>query len=261
MTPQGQRVAHAFAAELRPVAEQLRGNTVLQLGGCGENLWLKRLKFGEQWIVNPCPLLKKTSVQSSLLTLPMDRDSVDCVIAPLTLEAFSREKHPIDEIDRVLKPMGYAIFFGINPFSFWGLALRLRRIDCFGTARVSLFSSMHVKHMMLLRGYRLCALTSFYYIPPFSSEYLIQKLEFFNEMGKMIWPFPAGFYCFIAQKYQHCAPSLTRMALKDELLLQEKASLQPTALSHFSSTEVYSNLMFDDQEIENVDARKNQNHL
>jgi hypothetical protein len=61
---------------------------------------------------------------------------------------------------------------------------------------------------MMIRGYRQCSLTSFYYIPPFRHQSLIEKLEFFNVMGRMVWPFPAGFYCFIAQKHQECSLNL-----------------------------------------------------
>ncbi len=90
---------------------------------------------------------------------------------------------------------------------------------------MTLTSAFAVKRMMLHRGYRQCVLTSFYYIPPVASEFLIRKLEFFNEMGKMIWPFPAGFYCFIVQKYQNCSPSLLLDLAEDGLLMQRKSPL------------------------------------
>ena len=226
MTPQGNRVAHAFAAELMHVSDQLSGGILLQLGSCGENLWLPLLKFHYKWLVTPTIVPQKTSCIASLTMLPVERDSIDCVLAPLTLEAFSHGKNPIDEIDRVLKPMGHVIFFGINPCSFWGAALRMKRISCFGPGVVSLTPSLAVKRAMFHRGYRQCALSSFYYIPPFSSDSLIRKLEFLNEMGKMVWPFPAGFYCFIVQKYQHCSPSLLLDVAEDPLLMQQKSSLQ-----------------------------------
>lgn len=225
-TPQGNRVAHAFAAELMPASEQFSGGTLLQLGSCGDNLWLPFLKFRYKWLVTPSIVPKKSAVIASLTMLPVERDSVDCVIAPLTLEAFAHGRNPIDEIDRVLKPMGYAVFFGFNPFSFWGAALRLKRLTCFGHGVGTLTSSLAVKHTMLHRGYTQCALTSFYYIPPVTNEFLIRRLAFLNEMGKMVWPFPAGFYCLIMQKYQPCSPSL-RLDMADKgLLMQQESSLQ-----------------------------------
>ncbi len=226
ITPQGTRVAHAFVSELTHVGEQISGGHLLQLGSCGENLWLQELKFRKKWLATPCRIQKKTSVMASLSMLPIERDSIDCVIAPLMMEAFPQGRSPLDEIDRVLKPMGYAIFFGINPCSFWGMALRWHRLPCFGPGRSSLLSSLALKRMMLQRGYRQCVLTSFYYIPPVLSEVSIRRLEFLNEMGKMIWPFPAGFYCLMVQKYQPCPPSFLLKVAKTELLLQRKFSWQ-----------------------------------
>ena len=169
---------------------------------------------------------EKSSLIGSLTMLPIERDSIDCVIAPLSLEAFTQGKNPIDEIDRVLKPMGHVIFLGINPISFWGVSLLLRRLNCFGQSSTTLTSALTLKRIMLPRGYVQCALSSFYYIPPVTSEFLIEKLEFLNEMGKMISPFPAGFYCFIAQKYQYIAPSLRMPLTESKFLVQQKSSLQ-----------------------------------
>ena len=208
LTPQGEHVAQAFAAELKQVSGAFSGLNLLQLGACGDNRWLSSLKYRNQWVASPCVIPNKASMVTSLNLLPIDRERIDCVIAPLTLEAFSGNKNPIDEIDRILKPMGYAIFFGINPISFWGASLHWGHLACFGSFSSTLTSALTVKRAMFSRGYRQCALTSFYYIPPVTREFLIQKLGFFNEMGKMLWPFPAAFYCLIVQKYQPCHPSL-----------------------------------------------------
>jgi len=229
--PQGRHVAQAFACELAHVSDQISGRKLLQLGSCGENLWLPELRFRHKCLISPCIVPHKSLIISSLAALPIERDSIDCVIAPLTFEAFAGSKNPLDEIDRILKPMGYAIFFGINPWSFWGAALRWGGLACFGHgSTATLISSLAIRRMMLQRGYRQCALSSFYYIPPVTSEFLIQKLTFFNEMGKMVWPFPAAFYCFIAQKYEPCSPSLLTKLYKSALVVP-KPTLQVAGTS------------------------------
>ncbi len=217
-TPQGISVAKAFAAELAVVADCFSGNKLLQFGQCGNNLWLPSLNFRHKWFVTPDQEAVFRTVVSSLNALPFERSSVDCVVAPLTLDAFGPDKNPLDEIDRILKPMGYIIFFGVNPWSFWGGALRWGRVACFGGQSGIPLSSLKLKHAMLQRGYTQCLLRTFYYIPPVKNKCLIQKLAFFNEMGKMIWPFPAGFYCFIVQKYQPATPSFVFDSFDNELL-------------------------------------------
>ena len=217
-TPQGERVAHAFASELKEPSELFSGKRLLQLGTCGDSPWLSQLHFRHKWFATPYETSQKATLVTSLLALPIARSSIDCVIAPLTLEAFGRDKNPLDEIDRVLKPMGYVVFLGVNPCSFWGASLRWGGVDCFGESRGELCSSLSLKQAMLSRGYSQCMLSSFYYIPPVANKKLINHLEFFNEMGKMIWPFPAGFYCLIVQKYQPISPTLLFNQYNDDLL-------------------------------------------
>lgn len=225
MTPQGSHVAAAFTSELTAISSQMRGENLLQLGSCGENSWFSTFKFRHKYVVTPGVIDQKTTLKASFLMLPLERDSIDCVIAPLTMESFSKNKNPIDEIDRILKPMGYVIFIGINPFSFWGASGYCQSLTCFGSTKITLMSSFALKHLMFLRGYRQCLLNSFYYIPPVNNLTLIKKLAFLNEMGKMIWPFPGGFYCLIMQKYQACTPSRLA-AVNNELFVTSNTRLQ-----------------------------------
>ena len=222
--PQGIRAAQAFTAEIRQASDLLSGQRLLQLGYCGNNLWLPDFKFQEKWIVTPNHLMYDHTITALLSALPFAQNSMDCIIAPLTLEAFHDINLPLDEIDRVLRPMGYVIFWGINPWSLWGASLKLGYTGCFGDHKTYLTSSFSLKRALLQRDYQQCLHTSFYYIPPIHNQSLIRKLAFFNEMGKMLWPFPAGFYCIIMQKYQN------NLLLSDELYLKPSTVSQKLAL-------------------------------
>lgn len=206
LSPQGQTIANACAAELHSIQPELRGKRLLQLGICGNNPWLEHLHFQNQWFISPILSLEAKAVDASITALPIDRNSIDCVVAPLTIELCAQGKNPLDEMDRVLKSMGHIVFFGINPWSFWGGAVRWGALSDFATTTQSALS---LKLALLARGYRQCSLSSFYYIPPCKHKVWADKLEFLNQMGKMVWPFPAGFYCLIMQKYdagQHIIP-------------------------------------------------------
>lgn len=207
-TPQGVRAGQAFSEEIAAFHLQLRGERLLQLGHCGNNAWLAQLAYRQKRIISPCSGRLGTSVITGFNQLPLERDSIDCIISPFTFEAFSLKKHPIDELDRILKPMGYLIFWGMNPLSLWGLALKNGYLQMMGDAKIKLTSVFKVKHVLLSRGFRQCVLSTFYYIPPIKSRMLIHQLEFLNEMGKMLWLYPAGFYCLIVQKHEIIAPSL-----------------------------------------------------
>lgn len=200
LTEQGIKIAHAFFSELIPLQDILHGATLLQFGQCGDNLILNKLRFQSKWIATPY-LSDNSALVTLLNQLPLNRESVDCILAPLTLEAFVH-KNPIDEIDRVLKPLGYVIFFGINPISLWGYWLSRSKKNFYGISKAKSKSVFTIKRAMLHRGYLLCHLSHFYYLPPCREKKWLTRFEMFNELGKMIAPMPAGFYCLVAQKQQ-----------------------------------------------------------
>jgi hypothetical protein len=224
-SPQGCHVSKEMSQQLSVVQDILSGVTLLQLGVCGAHPWLDVLDFRRKWLLTPCIDVPDATFITSLKRLPLERNSVDCVIAPLTIEAFERDKNPLDEIDRVLKPMGHAVFFGINPLSLWGLSLKSHHLACFGDYKATLTSSIFLKQALLMRGYRQCLLETFYYIPPVKRASWIHHLTFLNEMGKMIAPCPAGFYCLVVQKYQHVSPTLLQRSKKQRFILQESQSI------------------------------------
>ncbi|MDF1683659.1 MAG: methyltransferase domain-containing protein [Legionellaceae bacterium] len=201
-TPQGHHLGEAFHMQLTRHDDFLRGETLLQLGACGDNLWLDALLFHQKYTFTPCLDTPETSFVGSPQALPFHRNSLDTIIAPMTHEIFGSDKQPLDEIDRVLKPMGYVIFLGINPLSLWGLARRFHRLPCFGQAAVTLTSSLLLRRTLLARGYQQAAFESFYYVPPFQTKSWIKKSLFLNDMGKLASFFPAGFYYLVMQKYQ-----------------------------------------------------------
>ncbi|MDX2346639.1 MAG: methyltransferase domain-containing protein [Legionella sp.] len=210
-TPQGLFLGEAFSNQLSQFKHHLNQNILLQLGGCGENTWLSQNKFKHAWLSTPCLNTPNTSLIASPKQLPLDRNSVDVVIAPLIFEIFGQDESPLDEMDRVLNPMGHVIVFGINPLSFWGLSLASSRLTELGQAGMRPHSPWTLKRAFLNRGYQQQRFDMFYYVPPFQRKQWIKNSSFLNEMGKIMPVFPAGFYCLVMQKYEKlCAPPVTR---------------------------------------------------
>ncbi|KTD17210.1 methyltransferase domain-containing protein [Legionella jordanis] len=222
---QGLHVGQAFLKEISPLSEFLYGDTLLQLGTCANNPWLDVLHYRYKWIASPYSA-PTSNIVTSFNAMPLDRHSIDCIIAPLTLQAFTHQINPIDELDRILKPMGYILFLGINPLSLWNLFMHVGRHSCFGAASPNSMSFYFIKRAMQHRGYIQCSLSSFYFIPPVYSETWIHRLEFLNEVGKMMWPYPAGFYCLLMQKYEKAHTDFLPEILEDELLEREQLPVQ-----------------------------------
>ena len=207
-TPQGHHLGEAFALQLARCEDYLRGSTLLQIGLCGHNLWLDFLSFKKKYTFTPCLDAPQTHFIGSPQTLPFHRNSIDTIFAPMTCDIFGSDKRPLDEIDRVLKPMGYIVFLGINPLSLWGMVRRFHGLPCFGRASVTLTSSLFLRRELLARGYQQEAFEVFYYVPPFQNEKWIKRSLFLNDMGKLASFFPAGFYYLIMQKYENSLPPL-----------------------------------------------------
>ena len=209
-TALGLSVTDEFRKQLVPVLEYLKGDTLVQLGHCAGNTWLDDFSFNNKWIVSPFYTKDKNTLVSSFNQIPIQRNSLDCVIAPLTIEPFDNSINVFDEIDRILKPMGYVVFLCLNPWSLWGGAAKSGLLRCYSGGKLKMLTPFHLNRVFMQRGYRQCSLNNFYYIPPVTNSSLLNKLVIFNEIGKMLWPFPSGFYCYIAQKYEPISPSLVR---------------------------------------------------
>lgn len=224
-TPQGLDISGFFKSELSHLKGLLYGETLLQLGVSGKNTWLQALHYSHKWQASPYPSPLSTLI-SSFNQLPIDRNSIDCVIVPLVMEVFDLTKSPIDEIDRILKPMGSVVFFGVNPLSLWGVNLRFMPSSCFGSIKAKPKSVLSLQRAMMHRGYFQSYFSSFYYIPPVSKKHSLDRLEILNELGKMISPCPAGFYCLIMQKHREAQ---THLLLKEGYELWERQRMyQPT---------------------------------
>jgi ubiquinone/menaquinone biosynthesis C-methylase UbiE len=229
-SPLGLFAAHEFLVNLESTREYAHGETLLQLGNCGDNLWLKKLNYTHKWIASPFSLANTIHIECALNHLPLDRNSVDCIIAPLTLEPFGNNLSLIDEIDRVLNPMGFIILLSINPWSLWGGALKSGALHFYSDQKVKMRTPFSINRVFLQRGYKQYSLSNFCYIPPVNRVSLIKKFTFLDEIGKMLWPFPSGFYCYIAQKYQLINHSLKAIPI-EESIKDYQTSLQPVTFS------------------------------
>lgn len=235
--PQGIHLANAFALELMGINSLLRGEILLQLGHCGENPWLSDLKYSTQCIVSPCLYTAENTLRASFLELPFEKKSVDAVLMPLSLECFDHKKNPLDEVDRVLKPFGFVIFFGIQPLSIWGLWKRLGKLDRLGFYRAEFFSSFFLKRLLMQRGYLNCYRSYFYYIPPVKHPNWLKRLEILNHLNKLMSPYPAGFFCFIMQK--HVLPVSLQVGEERTLTSYSSRDWQPACPSLGQNSRLY----------------------
>lgn len=217
-SPLGHLVARSFTETLKAVTADIKGDTLLQIGSCHDNPWLNKMHFNHQWVATPTPVEAKQRLECALNHIPLPRNSLDCLLAPLSLEPFSNSLTLLDEMDRVLKPMGFIIILGINPWSLWGLASKCGLLPCYNDEEIKLRTPYHLNRTFLQRGYKHYSLTNFGYFFPSNQKLWRSQVSFFDEVGKMLWPFPSGFYCYVAQKYQYIPPSLIMKPLTQKVV-------------------------------------------
>ena len=217
LTPAGIVASNEFSKVIQNFEHLFKGDVLIQIGGGGANAWLDLFHYNHQWIATPISLSSSNEIRCHLNHIPLDRNTADCVLLPLSLEPFKHSEYLLDEVDRILKPMGFMVLFCINPWSLWGAAIKLGTLRCYNKQKITMHSPYGINRMMLARGYRQCALTHFCYLPPVNNSSMLRKLGFLNEVGKMLWPFPSGLYCMIFQKYEHISPNLLVAPLMTEL--------------------------------------------
>lgn len=227
MSPLGEKITLEILEQFNLVKDYLKGETLLQLGSCANNPWFNVLDYRHKWLASPLNLKTSQNLQCSFSQLPLSRNSVDCVLVPLTLELSANPLSVIDEIDRIVKPMGYVVFLSLNPWSLWGLATKTGVLDCYSTRKINMRTSFRLNRIFLQRGYRQCSLNYFCYLPPINNASLIKKFFFLEEIGKMIWPVPSGFYCYIAQKFELISPAHVVQPTLVSATKDYKAPLQP----------------------------------
>lgn len=199
-TQHGHRVLHRFREQLRPLSSTIKGEKILQLGLTSKTPLFSELNFSNQWIVSVQPNQDERSIQARFDYLPFKNESVNTILMPFSFCERRFQDWPLDEIDRVLKSMGYVIFFAINPISLWGLGMHFHKLSFIRKKVSQLPSLLQLKRAMIRRGYQHYYVNYFYYLPPVRKNITINRFRVIEQMGELFPPWPAAFYILVMKK-------------------------------------------------------------
>jgi hypothetical protein len=199
-TPSGKSVALSISEKVNNVLSKIQGIDSLTIGIPPQCFNADFSRFNYNHYLSESIDPTKTNVVADYSKLPFKNGSIDCVFAPFTLELVENRTDTLEEIDRILSPMSYVILVGVNPISLWGLPWIFSKNTIPIKSRC--YTAYGLRKQLARYGYLCLHISSFYYIPPVSTDKMIKKLTFLDEVGKMIWPFPAGFYLLLAQKME-----------------------------------------------------------
>jgi len=132
--------------------------------------------------------------------LPIACGSVDVVVLPHSLELHPHAHQLLREIDRVLMPEGYVVIVGFNPWSLWGLSRLFLRLLGREPWRGRYLSPRRLKDWCALLGMELVHQDCFFYRPPIPYPAIMNRLQFFERLGKRYWPILGGGYILVGRK-------------------------------------------------------------
>ncbi|MFY7697889.1 MAG: class I SAM-dependent methyltransferase [Legionella sp.] len=227
-SPEANCLAWSFTQALKTLSPVLKGNVLIQLGGCGSNRWLSTLSYCYQWVIVPY-FDNHFSVQTSICQLPFAADSVDCVLAPLTFDLFGPLTNLIDEIDRILKPMGHLIILGINPLSLWKLTLTREGRSVLNHIKSKICFSFMLRQALLKKNYQQILFTKFDHILPINSDSIMNGLKGLNTIVKLYGFLPSSLYCLIVQKLDIVQPDTRRSDRKLDLFVPSSLGVLPSS--------------------------------
>ncbi len=134
--------------------------------------------------------------------LPFESQSVDLLILPHVLE-FSADPHQLlREVERVLRPEGRVIVFGLNPFSLWG-ARHLLSSWWFSPKlprQTKMIPLSRLRDWLKLLEIEFDRASFGCYRPLSSSESTLNRTGFFEVLGDRFWPVCGAVYCVTAVK-------------------------------------------------------------
>lgn len=149
------------------------------------------------------PIINKNKkfhiVESDFYELPIASGSVDLVLLPHTLEFVDNPRKLLSEACRVVKPEGYIIIVGFNPYSLWGLKKKLLKNNQCPWSN-NFISASSVKEWLLLADFELIKQDGLFFRPPLQHhDSLFEKLKFLEWIGSKLWSPLGGVYMLLAK--------------------------------------------------------------
>ncbi|CAL7964235.1 Generic methyl-transferase [Gammaproteobacteria bacterium] len=197
--PVGAVLLQSELVGLSSILPQIFGYYIIQIGGpISNDEVLATSHIHNHIIVNPDTATPNDSpaVRCQLDELPFLPDSIDAAVLFHVLEFAQNPKAILKEIYTTLMPNGYAIIFGFNPYSLWGMTplwQKQKEVPWLG----NWISPGHMRHLLAKIGFSIGDYKTFYFRPPNTST---GQLLFLEGLGQIFWPYCGASYMFVAQK-------------------------------------------------------------
>lgn len=197
----GQRILNAEQNFLPHLLGECYGKYALLIGVPGQE---RLLKFSAApWHILLSPMMNKNHnlpfIEADFYKLPIMTASMDVVLVPHSLELVDNPRRLLSEACRVVKPQGYIIIYGFNPYSLWGWHKKF--MDKKVTPWTQHFIPVGtVKKWLAIADFELIKHETLFFRPPLQHhEFWYSKIKFMEWVGPKFWPFFGGVYMLMAK--------------------------------------------------------------
>ncbi len=211
-TASAQLLLKAEKQQLDGVLARLFGYYLLQLGGpsCFDLLNTSPIRCRVRVSPEINMSFPGLHVCSQMEGLPFADNSIDVVLLPHALEFSHSPEAILQEVQRILIPEGYAIIFGFNPYSLWGLLKLGRRLD--PPWQGHFHSAQLMRQWLEKCGLSIVDCRSLFFRPPLASSRFQAKLLFWESIGQLCWSSHGAVTMMIVKKKLR---ALTPIRLRD----------------------------------------------
>lgn len=198
-TPFGESLLRQEARVVEDAFDGIFGEQCLQLGMWGEERTFVRFARTQR-----CALIAEAngSVRPSAIgelhRLPVEDDSVDCVLLPHTLDYSDKPHAILREADRVLTSHGHVVILGFKPGGLWGVR-RLVPGAGLPPDAVSLIADRRVRDWLKLLDFKIQGVTRYFFRLPLPGLKASPSPRW-ESRGRRWWPELAACYMLTAQK-------------------------------------------------------------
>jgi len=199
-TPPGRHLLAWEQTQVDAAVADLFGFHALQLG-LPELDGLRANRMPHRWLAGHDAAC---DVKCDFDALPFETASLDLVLLPHALELACDAHALLREVERVLRPQGRLIVFGLNPASFWALRQNLGRLRRGGEPYLpsegDFIGYWRLRDWLKLLSFDVEAAHFGIYRPPLRTEAWLQRWRWIDGVGSRWWPVLGAVYFIQAVK-------------------------------------------------------------
>lgn len=154
---------------------------------------MKEVCMAQDVVLQSCTFPADVLVQNAIF--PWQEETFDTVMLSHELDFGENVPVLLHEVRRVVKPYGYLVVTGFNPYSLWRLGGNVPKV------RLSLPLTV-LKDYLVETGWQIVQGRFMNYLPPLFSQKCLNHFGFLEFAGNRWWPHGAAVYGLVLRK--HC---------------------------------------------------------